>query len=52
LPRDVADPWYTRDFEATWDDVTTGNLNKAMKRNVASFLKAFAFNSMRKKNKT
>ena len=24
LPRDVADPWYTRDFEATWDDVTEG----------------------------
>lgn len=22
--RDVADPWYTRDFEATWKDVTEG----------------------------
>ena len=22
--RDVADPWYTGDFEATWDDVTLG----------------------------
>ena len=22
--RDVADPWYTGDFQATWDDVTTG----------------------------
>lgn len=22
--RDVADPWYTGDFEATWEDVTTG----------------------------
>ena len=22
--RDVADPWYTRDFEATWQDVLTG----------------------------
>lgn len=23
-PRDVADPWYTRDFEATWRDVGEG----------------------------
>lgn len=23
-PRDVADPWYTRDFEATWQDVQEG----------------------------
>ncbi len=23
-PRDVADPWYTRDFEQTWQDITTG----------------------------
>ena len=23
-PRGVADPWYTRDFEATWNDVYTG----------------------------
>ncbi len=23
-PRDVADPWYTRDFEATWRDVNEG----------------------------
>ena len=23
-PRDVADPWYTRDFEATWQDVLSG----------------------------
>jgi len=22
--KDVADPWYTRDFEATWRDVTEG----------------------------
>ena len=22
--RDVADPWYTGDFEATWDDVYAG----------------------------
>lgn len=22
--RDVADPWYTRDFEATWQDVAAG----------------------------
>ena len=22
--RDVADPWYTRDFQTTWDDVTRG----------------------------
>ena len=22
--RDVADPWYTGDFDATWDDVTKG----------------------------
>ena len=21
-PGDVADPWYTRDFEATWRDVS------------------------------
>ena len=24
LPRDVADPWYTGDFEATWQDVLAG----------------------------
>ena len=24
IERDVADPWYTRDFEATWDDVNEG----------------------------
>ena len=23
-PGSVADPWYTRDFDATWDDVTEG----------------------------
>lgn len=23
-PRDVADPWYTRNFEATWNDVERG----------------------------
>lgn len=23
-PRDVADPWYTGDFEATWQDVNNG----------------------------
>ena len=23
-PGEVADPWYTRDFEATWKDVTEG----------------------------
>ena len=23
-PRDVADPWYTEDFEATWQDVLVG----------------------------
>ena len=22
--RDVADPWYTGDFHATWDDITRG----------------------------
>ena len=24
IEREVADPWYTRDFSATWDDVQTG----------------------------
>ena len=24
IDRDVVDPWYTRDFEATWDDVNEG----------------------------
>ena len=24
IERDVADPWYTGDFEATWDDVLQG----------------------------
>ena len=23
-PREVSDPWYTRDFEATWQDVNEG----------------------------
>ncbi|MCF0159513.1 MAG: low molecular weight phosphotyrosine protein phosphatase [Bacteroidaceae bacterium] len=23
-PREVADPWYTGDFQATWDDVSAG----------------------------
>ena len=22
--REVADPWYTGDFDATWDDIVTG----------------------------
>ena len=26
-PRDVADPWYTGDFEATWRDVLEGCQN-------------------------
>ena len=24
IDREVADPWYSGDFEATWDDITTG----------------------------
>ena len=24
INRDVGDPWYTRDFESTWDDVNVG----------------------------
>ena len=24
VDRDVADPWYTGDFQATWDDITKG----------------------------
>lgn len=24
LRRDVADPWYTRDFDACWDDIVLG----------------------------
>lgn len=24
LPRDVADPWYTGDFETAWDDILEG----------------------------
>ena len=24
MPRDVADPWYTGNFQATWDDVQEG----------------------------
>ena len=24
IHREVADPWYTRDFEATWQDILTG----------------------------
>ena len=24
LPRDVADPWYTGDFQQTWDDIVEG----------------------------
>ena len=24
LPRDVADPWYTGDFSAAWDDILEG----------------------------
>ena len=23
-PRDVADPWYTGDFETTWNDILDG----------------------------
>ena len=34
IDRDVADPWYTRDFEATWDDVNVGC--KALLREVIS----------------
>lgn len=25
-PSDVADPWYTDDFEATWQDVLAGGV--------------------------
>ncbi len=34
-PGDVADPWYTRDFETTWQDVTEGcrKLLDSLKRN-------------------
>ena len=33
-PHDVADPWYTEDFEATWRDVTKGceSLLKELKK--------------------
>jgi protein-tyrosine phosphatase len=24
LDRDVADPWYTGNFQATWDDISAG----------------------------
>jgi protein-tyrosine phosphatase len=24
ISRDVEDPWYTGDFQATWDDVNAG----------------------------
>ena len=27
LPRDVADPWYTGDFTATWNDILEGCTN-------------------------
>lgn len=27
LPRDVADPWYTGDFETTWEDILEGCQN-------------------------
>ena len=23
-PRDIADPWYTGDFQITWDDIVEG----------------------------
>ena len=23
-PRDIADPWYTRDFRAAWNDISAG----------------------------
>ena len=23
-PRDIADPWYTGDFQVTWDDIVEG----------------------------
>ncbi|MDR3766387.1 MAG: low molecular weight protein-tyrosine-phosphatase [Butyricicoccus sp.] len=38
-PRDVADPWYTRDFEATWRDVQEGcaGLLKYLCKTVDSF---------------
>lgn len=32
--RDVADPWYTRDFEATWQDVVAG-CNGIIEKNCA-----------------
>lgn len=39
-PGDVADPWYTGDFEATWLDVSEGCLGllEALVKNKSSFL--------------
>ena len=35
-PGDVADPWYTGDFDATWDDVNEGCVGILKKQNIES----------------
>lgn len=35
-PGDVADPWYTGDFDATWDDVNEGCVGILKKLNIES----------------
>lgn len=34
-PKDVADPWYTGDFDATWEDIYAGCLGILKKLNVS-----------------
>ena len=36
-PGDVADPWYTGDFDATWDDVYKGCLGILKKLNIKEY---------------
>ena len=53
-PRDVVDPWYTGDFEATWQDVLTGcqRLIAELMKNRPKILKEGYFNGCDSKGNT
>ena len=53
-PRDVVDPWYTGDFEATWQDVLTGcqRLIAELMKNRPKTLKEGYFNGCDSKGNT
>ena len=45
-PGDVADPWYTGDFEATWQDVLEGSAHRTTRKTVVLSVLGACFNSI------